>query len=148
MEFVWPPFLPVAKITPRLPSSVHVALSAAPLVSVEQLRTRPAPGGVWASALHSALSAVCFLLSARLQRLRLREAHQRQVHPGLLVPPVVHVQELHHGDDLPQQHWVSRWRSGHSHTPTFVTFIAFGFNWKNVWYYTQRQRLWHITAAL
>lgn len=62
--------------------------------------------------------------SNRLQRLWLREAHQRQVHAGLLVPSVVHVQELHHGDDLSQQHWVSGEESAQLHDPTFFCIIC------------------------
>lgn len=49
--------------------------------------------------------SVCLLPS--LQRLWLRETDRRQVHPRLLVPSVIHVQELHHRNDFPQPHWVN-----------------------------------------
>lgn len=56
------------------------------------------------------LSCVCSPLFGSLQRLRLREADKWQVHPRLLVPSINHVPELHHRDDIPQQHWVSTGR--------------------------------------
>lgn len=53
------------------------------------------------------LSCVCSPMFGSLQRLRLREADKWQVHARLLVPSINHVPELHHRDDIPQQHWVS-----------------------------------------
>lgn len=129
-------------------SSLHVMLSVSSAgLSSAGFEPDCASPNAWVFvSVGSALpSTVCFPLSAPigLQRLRLREAHQWQVHPGLLVPSVVHVQELHHGDDLPQQHWVSRRQPDHSHTPSCAYFILFAFKWQNIWYF-KRGRLWHI----
>lgn len=150
-EIVWPPLVSVTAWNLMLLHPSPSCSQSPPPLFVEQF------GLDWISPASACLSvsALCLLnclfpsfCSNRLQRLRLREAHQRQVHSGLLVPSVIHVQELHHGDDLPQQYWVSRQDSDHSHAPTWVYIILFAFKWQSIGYFVQCERLQQITAGL